>query len=230
MVKAIRYLLPLTIVLCAQHGWANPAGAPPPSPAPGVSGGSGGGAQAGTSGDAALWSRLRRVQKTIPTDARRELPFAGVQVVDGRFKAPSLVIRHNDETSSAFQAVGAVYRLDGYELATLRGADEASRSNLEVFRGRVISGRHTLDVLMRVKGRGYGIFTYMKRYRVTLNTSRDFDVGRSGTTQLFVRLKERGTTDLQRRFAIDVQIRGGRVVKAKPPRLGAIRTQAAQTK
>ena len=84
-----------------------------------------------------------------------------------------VVITHENQMSSSYRMVKAVYALDGAPV--FNRADEegslASQEEFSVYDGNIVPGEHSLSVNLEYRGHGYGIFSYLKGYRCLLYTS-----------------------------------------------------------
>lgn len=74
-------------------------------------------------------------------------------------------IRHRDAMGSAFRLVGAAYALDGAIVFDTNDPELLSRRDFPVFESYLRSGHHELAVLLRYRGHGAGVFSYLAGYR-----------------------------------------------------------------
>jgi hypothetical protein len=108
--------------------------------------------------------------------------------------------------SSAFRLTRALFVLDGavqYNKQDDTGA-LASQRTIPIFSGSVPPGDHTLQVLIQLRGHGYGVFSYLRGYRFEVKSSHSFTVTEGKTIQLEAIAYEKGgvTTPLEQRPAI----------------------------
>lgn len=184
---------------------AAPAGGAPPSDASPVA-----------SGDAANSVRLRSLEKNVNelkeqifrTKAR--LNLLKETVLGGTLGASRAVIRHKNEMGSSYSLIKAVYALDGVQIYSK--ADESGRlaqmKEFDVYNGAIQPGSHTLSVVMLYEGNGYGVFSYLKGYKMTVKSSHTFVAGEAKATAITVVGYEKGnlTTNLQDRPAVDFRV------------------------
>jgi hypothetical protein len=80
----------------------------------------------------------------------------------------------------------------------------ASQRTIPIFSGSVPPGDHTLQVLIQLRGHGYGVFSYLRGYRFEVKSSHSFTVTEGKTIQLEAIAYEKGgvTTPLEQRPAI----------------------------
>src|SRR5690606_16533066 len=87
-----------------------------------------------------------------------------------------VVITHENQMSSSYRMVKAVYALDGAPV--FNRADEegslASQDEFAVYDGNIVPGEHSLSVNLEYRGHGYGIFSYLKGYRFKVRSSYSF--------------------------------------------------------
>jgi hypothetical protein len=92
------------------------------------------------------------------------LPLWGVPVT----------LEHENKLTPAFTLVGAAFALDGELMFDSNDAKLFRRGSFPVFRTNVRRGEHELRVLLRYRGHGYGVFSYLTGYRFESTTSHSF--------------------------------------------------------
>jgi len=193
---------------------ASAAGAPIPG-APSDPGAAPAGGSA-ANGEAANSVRLRSLEKNVNelkeqifrTKAR--LNLLKETVLGGTLGASRAVIRHKNEMGNSYSLIKAVYALDGVQIYSK--ADETGRlaemKEFDVYNGAIQPGSHTLSVVMLYQGNGYGVFSYLKGYKMTVKSSHTFVAGEAKATAITVVGYEKGnmTTNLQDRPAVDFRV------------------------
>lgn len=117
-----------------------------------------------------------------------------------------VVITHENQMSSSYRMVKAVYALDGAPV--FNRADEegslASQDEFAVYDGNIVPGEHSLSVNLEYRGHGYGIFSYLKGYRFKVRSSYSFTAPEGRMVALRVIAYEKGgpTAPLEERPAI----------------------------
>lgn len=104
------------------------------------------------------------------------------------------VIVHRNEMRGAFYLESLTYLLDGEPIFTrvdTRG-ELADAEAVEVFRGRMVPGRHTIAVEASYRGRGWGPFSYLEGYKYRVRSSHELTYEGGKTTTLTVVNHERG--------------------------------------
>jgi hypothetical protein len=115
-------------------------------------------------------------------------------------------IRFQNDMSSAFRLTRALFVLDGavqYNKADDTGA-LASQTEIPIFSGSIAPGDHTLQVLVQLRGHGYGVFSYLRGYKFEVKSSHAFTVTEGKSIDLQAIAWEKGgvTTPLEQRPAV----------------------------
>lgn len=166
--------------------------------------------------DAANSVRLRSLEKNVNelkeqifrTKAR--LNLLKETVLGGTLGASRAVIRHKNEMGSSYSLIKAIYALDGVQIFSK--SDESGRlaemKEFDVYNGAIQPGSHTLSVVMLYQGNGFGVFSYLKGYKMTVKSSHTFVAGEAKATAITVVGYEKGnmTTNLQDRPAVDFRV------------------------
>ena len=188
----------------------SPSGAPP-APSPSVPGSA---PAAGEGGGYTV--RLRSLEKNVNelkeqifrTKAR--LNLLKETVLGGTLGASRAVIHHKNEMGSSYRLIKAVYALDGVQIYAK--ADDTGRlaemTEFDIYNGAIQPGSHTLTVMLVYQGNGFGVFSYLKGYKMTVHSSHTFVAGEAKATAINVVGYEKGniTTNLQDRPAVDFRI------------------------
>ena len=117
-------------------------------------------------------------------------------------------ITFRNDLSSAFRLTGALFVLDGaVQYNKQDEADDSPLSNqkdIPIFIGSIPPGDHTVQIVLQLRGNGYGVFSYLKGYRFKVPSSHSFTITEGKTVKLDVIAWEKGdvTTDLTDRPAI----------------------------
>ncbi|HEX4336763.1 MAG TPA: hypothetical protein VH062_12675 [Polyangiaceae bacterium] len=115
-------------------------------------------------------------------------------------------IKFQNDMSSAFRLTRALFVLDGavqYNKADDTGA-LASQTEIPIFSGSIAPGDHTLQVLVQLRGHGYGVFSYLRGYKFEVKSSHAFTVTEGKSIDLDAIAWEKGgvTTPLEQRPAV----------------------------
>jgi hypothetical protein len=194
----------------------SPSAENPPSTsgAPPVAGGPAPGASSDGAGGYTV--RLRSLEKNVNelkeqifrTKAR--LNLLKETVLGGTLGASRAVIRHKNEMGSSYRLIKAVYALDGVQI--FAKADDSGRlagmPEFDIYNGAIQPGSHTLGVTLVYQGNGFGVFSYLTGYKMTVHSSHTFVAGEAKATAINVVGYEKGniTTNLQDRPAVDFRV------------------------
>jgi hypothetical protein len=113
-----------------------------------------------------------------------------------------------NDLSSAFRLTGALFVLDGAVQYNKQDESDdsalASQKTIPIFIGSIPPGDHTVQIVVQLRGNGYGVFSYLKGYKFKVPSSHSFTITEGKTLKLDVIAWEKGdvTTDLTDRPAI----------------------------
>jgi len=115
-------------------------------------------------------------------------------------------IAFKNELSNAFHLTGATFVLDGsvqYNKQDDSGA-LAEQKTIPIFSGSIPPGDHTLQVVLKLRGHGYGVFSYLRGYKFNVPATHSFTVTEGKAIKLDAVVWEKGdvTTPLEERPAI----------------------------
>lgn len=194
---------------------ANAPGASPPSaPVPnGAAPTPGGAAAAAAPIDGSTYAvRLRDLESRVDElkeQIRRShtrLSLLSDTILSAGVGGARAEIRFQNDMSSAFRLTRALFVLDGavqYNKADDTGA-LASQTQIPIFSGSIAPGDHTLQVLVQLRGHGYGVFSYLRGYKFEVKSSHAFTVTEGKSIDLQAIAWEKGgvTTPLEQRPAV----------------------------
>ncbi|HEX5101733.1 MAG TPA: hypothetical protein VFV94_19610 [Polyangiaceae bacterium] len=115
-------------------------------------------------------------------------------------------IAFKNELTSAFHLTGATFVLDGsvqYNKQDDSGA-LAEQKTIPIFSGSIPPGDHTLQIVLKLRGHGYGVFSYLRGYKFNVPATHSFTVTEGKAIKLDAIVWEKGdvTTPLEERPAI----------------------------
>jgi hypothetical protein len=115
-------------------------------------------------------------------------------------------INFRNELSNAFHLTGATFVLDGsvqFNKQDDTGA-LAEQKQIPIFSGSIPPGDHTLQVVLKLRGHGYGVFSYLRGYKFNVPATHSFTVTEGKAVKLDTIVWEKGdvTTPLEERPAI----------------------------
>lgn len=132
------------------------------------------------------------------------------------------IVLKND-LGDAFRMTGVMFVLDGavqYNKEDDTGA-LASQKEIPIFSGSIPPGDHTVQVQLKVRGHGYGVFSYLRAYHFKQQATHSFTITEGKTVGLDVVAYEQGdaTTPLEKRLAtrFHERVRSGTATEAAQP-------------
>jgi len=192
---------------------AAPATAAPASRAPSAPAAAGAAAPAPIDGSTYV-VRLRDLEQHIDElkeQIRRShtrLSLLSDTILSGGAGGARAEITFRNDLSSAFRLTGALFVLDGaVQYNKQDEADDsplANQKDIPIFIGSIPPGDHTVQIVLQLRGNGYGVFSYLKGYKFKVPSSHSFTITEGKTLKLDVIAWEKGdvTTDLTDRPAI----------------------------
>lgn len=152
-----------------------------------------------------LEQRVDELKEQIRRSHTRLSLLSDTLLAGGGGGAKAEIVFVND-LSAAFKLTEAVFVLDG--AVQYRKQDEtgtlAAQETIPIFSGSIPAGDHTLQVLLKVRGHGYGVFSYLRGYHFDLRGTHSFTVTDGKVVVVKVMAWERGgaTTPLEDRPAL----------------------------
>ena len=199
-------------------GSAGATASPSASTATATSGAAGAAAGASGSIDGSTYVvRLRDLEQRIDElkeQIRRShtrLSLLSDTILSGGVGGARAEIKFVNDMSTAFKLTRALFVLDGavqYNKQDDTGA-LSDQKEIPIFSGSIPPGDHTLQVLVQLRGHGYGVFSYLRGYKFEVKGSHSFTVTEGKTIELDAIAWEKGgvTTPLEQRPAIRYQER-----------------------
>ncbi len=189
------------------------ATAPSTVPAPASAAPASTGAASGNTMDGSTYQvRLRDLEQKIDElkeQIRRShtrLSLLSETILSGGTGGARAEITFINDMSSAFRMTQALFVLDG--AVQYNKQDEtgvlAGQKEIPIFSGSIPPGDHTLQVLVKLRGHGYGVFSYLQGYRFEIRSSHSFTVTEGKTIELKAISFEKGdvTTPIEQRPAV----------------------------
>jgi len=193
---------------------AAPAAAPAPAPVAAPAAPAATGDAAGSLDGATYVVRLRDLEQRIDElkeQIRRShtrLSLLSDTILSGGLGGARAEITFKNDLSSAFRVTGATFVLDGAVQYNKTDESEnsalAAQKEIPVFSGSIPPGDHTLQIVLRLRGHGYGVFSYLRGYKFQVPSSHTFTITEGKTLKLDVVAWEKGdvTTALEQRPSI----------------------------
>lgn len=220
----------------ATTGTGSTGTAPATTGTTGATAGTGTGTTAGTAAPAAPMDggtyvvRLRDLEQRVDElkeQIRRShtrLSLLSDTILSGGVGGARAELGFRNELSTAFRLTRVLVVLDGavqYNKQDDTGT-LAEQAEIPVFSGSIPPGDHTVQVLVQLRGHGYGVFSYLKGYRFEIKDTHTFTVTEGKTIGLDIIAFEKGgvTTPIEQRPAIRYveKLRTGAADNATPAR------------
>ncbi|MFH1130902.1 MAG: dihydrolipoamide acetyltransferase [Pseudomonadota bacterium] len=154
----------------------------------------------------ALEQRVNELKERIFRSKAR-LNLLKETVLHRKIMGSRAIIKHKNEVGSTYRLIQVLYAVDGSEIYSKKDDSGVlnDKKEFEVFNGSITPGNHTISVVMRLRGHGYGVFSYMEGYNFTAKNSHTFTAGEGRRTVVTTRLCEKGnpvTTNMQDRLEV----------------------------
>jgi len=152
-----------------------------------------------------LETRIDELKEQIRRSHTR-LSLLSDTILSGGVGGARAEISFRNDMSNAFKLTKALFILDGavqYNKQDDSGT-LAAQKEIPIFSGSIPPGDHTLQVVIKLQGHGYGVFSYLRGYNFDVKSSHSFTVTDGKTVQLEAVAWEKGgvTTPLEDRPAI----------------------------
>jgi hypothetical protein len=152
-----------------------------------------------------LEQRIDELKEQIRRSHTR-LSLLSDTILGGGVAGSRATVSFENAMSGAFRLTRAVFVLDGavqYNRSDDSGALSEQKS-IPIYTGSIPPGDHTLQVLLELRGHGYGVFSYLRGYRFEVRSSHSFTVTEGKVASLKAIAYEKGgvTTPLEQRPAV----------------------------
>jgi hypothetical protein len=152
-----------------------------------------------------LEARVDELKEQIRRSHTR-LSLLSDTILSGGVGGARASIRFQNDMSGAFRLTRVLFVLDGavqYNKQDDTGA-LSGQKEIPIFNGSIAPGDHTLQLLLRLRGHGYGVFSYLRGYQFEVKQSHSFSVTEGKEVGLDVIAWEKGgvTTPLEQRPAV----------------------------
>ncbi len=144
--------------------------------------------------------KLRTLEERI--DALKDKIFRSKQklsilhetVLSGAVAGSRATIVHQNRVGRAFQLVSMIYYLDDAPVfKRINSPEELKKKEIVVYDGSLVPGPHHLSIYLVFKGRGFGLFSYMKGYDLKVQSGRSFNIDDGTVSDITVVIKDKGS-------------------------------------
>lgn len=152
-----------------------------------------------------LEQRVNELKEQIRR-SHTKLSLLSDTILGGGAAGSRATISFDNEMSGAFRLIRATILLDGavqYSRSDDTGA-LASQKTIPLFDGSIPPGDHIIQIILELRGHGYGVFSYLRGYKFEIRSSHSFTVtdGKSVTLRSIAYEKGGVTTPLEQRPAM----------------------------
>jgi hypothetical protein len=152
-----------------------------------------------------LQQRIDQLKEQIRRSHTR-LSLLSDTILSGGSSGSRSTIRFENKLTSQFKLTRCLVTLDGavqYN-KTDRSGVLAEQKVIPIFNGSIPPGDHTVQVLINLQGYGYGVFSYLRAYKLEVRSTHSFTAVEGKTTELRILAYEKGgvTTPMEERPAV----------------------------
>ncbi len=140
-----------------------------------------------------LEEKINQLRNQI-LDTKSKIMELGDRISQGFISGTKLKLVFTNGMGGTFVPVKVVIKLDGYPI--YQGGDEKKLEDadkMQVFSASILPENHRLDVDLIVRGKGYGIFTYMEAVKLEVSATYYFSAPRGKTLTINVIAADKGS-------------------------------------
>lgn len=148
---------------------------------------------------------LKALKGRLDQSEKRMDEIVGIVLSSAETKGSRIKLIHRSEMSPDFKLVQITYSLDGAPIYKKSDDDGLLMDKeVEIYDGAILPGDHKLAVTLIYRGHGYGIMSYLSKYKFKVRSSHSFSVKQGKGIQLKVISFEKGdvNTKLEDRPAV----------------------------
>lgn len=172
-----------------------------------------------------LKERVTDLKEKIYRTKARLLQLQEAVLSDQLTAGAKAVLVHRNEMGSSFVMESVAYALDGAPIFTKvdNNGDLDDQEEIEIFNGRIVPGNHQISVKVKLRGSGFGVFSYLDGYKFTVSSSYTFNAEGGKSTEVKIVSFEKGniTTDLKDRPAVRYEEERTKDLPRRSPRAAA---------
>lgn len=138
---------------------------------------------------------LKALKGKIEQSEKRMNDIVSVVLSSADTKGSRIVLIHRSEMSPDFKLVQATVSLDGAPIYKKSDDDGIMfDKEVEIYDGAILPGKHKLSVTLIYRGHGYGILSYLSKYKFKVRSTHSFAVKEGKGIQLKIVSFEKGDT------------------------------------
>ncbi|GEM_PF-6798567 len=140
-----------------------------------------------------LEEKINQLRNQI-LDTKSKIMELGDRISQGFISGTKLRLLFTNDMGGTFAPVQVVVKLDGYPIYQEKDASKLEKArNMEIFTASILPENHRLDVDMIIRGKGYGIFTYMEAVKMEVSATYYFSAPRGKTITINIMPADRGS-------------------------------------
>ena len=151
---------------------------------------------------------IKRLKELVSKSEKRMSDIVSVVLSSAETKGSRIALVYQTEMSPDFVLVQAVFSLDGAPIYNKSDEDGLmGKRDTGIYDGAILPGQHSLGVKLVFRGHGYGILSYLSKYKFKLRSEYNFKVKEGKGIKLNVISFEKGdvNTKLEDRPAVKYQ-------------------------
>ena len=117
-------------------------------------------------------------------------------LLNGVISTSKMKITHDDQIGNSFYLMSAAYSIDGtpvFSRSDQNGSLNKKRTFV-LFTGSIRPGPHRLSIELKYRGNGFGVFSYLRGYRLRIRTSYAFNIQEGKSVDIKVQPYQRNWT------------------------------------
>ena len=139
-------------------------------------------------------------------ELREKIDIISKKIFKGQFKVfkkAQVALIHVSKLGGAFKVNQVSYWLNKQKVFQ---ATESKNNPLPtqktIYSQGLTPGKYELRVNAKIRGHGYNVFTYMKKYSLEMNSSLKFDAYKGRQTRIYIEFQDKGGKDLRKRVKL----------------------------
>ncbi|MFH1437719.1 MAG: hypothetical protein ABIJ56_18575 [Pseudomonadota bacterium] len=151
---------------------------------------------------------IKRLKEIIAKSEKRMNDIVSVVLSSAETKGSRIALVYQTEMSPDFVLVQAVFSLDGAPIFNKSDEDGLlEEQDTGIYDGAILPGKHSLGVTLVFRGHGYGILSYLSKYKFKVRSEYNFKVKEGKGVKLDIISFEKGdmNTKLEDRPAVKYQ-------------------------
>ncbi len=140
-----------------------------------------------------LEEKINQLRNQI-LDTKSKIMELGDRISQGFISGTKLKLVFTNGMGGTFVPVKVVVKLDGYPIYQASNVKKlANADKMEIFAASILPENHRLDVDLIVRGKGYGIFTYMESVKLEVSATYYFSAPRGKTLTINIIPADKGS-------------------------------------